>query len=232
MNEAEMIRLLSSVVMLGVVAELDEEAARVRVNADGMRTDWIPWGERRAGPGVRTWSAPEVGEQVVIACPYGDPSQAVVVGSVYQQTYAAPATQRTIHRTIYADGTVIEYDREAHAFKIDVGTGSVTVNCGNATVVASEDVTVECANASVTASEDVTVDCTSATVTSSGSVTLDTPTTHATGDLNVDGNVSVGGDVIAANVTAQTEVTAGAITLTGHHHTATGPSAPTTPAQP
>lgn len=223
MNEAELIRLLSSLVMVGVVAELDEEDARVRIDVDGMRTDWIPWGERRAGPGVRTWCAPEVNEQVVIVCPYGDPSQAVIVGSIYQQTCPAPANLRTIHRTIYADGTVIEYDREAHAFRIDVGTGSVTVNCGSATVVASEGVTVECATATVTASD---------------SVTLDTPTTHATGDLNVDGNVSVQGnadvvgDVTAANVTARTEVTAGAITLTGHRHTATGPTAPTTPAQP
>lgn len=211
MNEAELIRLLSSVVMVGVVAELDEEGARVRVDADGMRTDWIPWGERRAGPGMRTWFPPEVGEQVVIVCPYGDPSQGVIVGSIYQQTFAAPANLKTIHRTIYADGTVIEYDREAHSFKIDVGTGSVTVNCGNATVVASEDVTVECANATVTASD---------------SVTLDTPTTHATGNMNVDG------DITAANVTASGEVKAGNITLKGHKHTAQGATAPTTPAQP
>ena len=39
--------------MLGVVSELDEAQARVRVDCDGMRTDWIPWIERRAGPGLR-----------------------------------------------------------------------------------------------------------------------------------------------------------------------------------
>ncbi len=59
-------RLLGNVVLFGVIAETDAEQARVRVDADGLRTAWIPWGERRAGSGVRTWCMPELGEQVVL----------------------------------------------------------------------------------------------------------------------------------------------------------------------
>lgn len=237
MTSAEIIRLLSSLVLVGEVAELDEEGAHVRVDADGMRTDWIPWGERRAGAGVRTWCPPEVGEQVVMVCPYGDPSQGVIVASIYQDAYAAPANAKTIHRTTYADGTVIEYDRATHALKVDVGSGSVTINCATASVVASESVTVECESASVTASDDVAVECASATVTASESVTLDTPETVATGNLTVEGdiivegNANVEGDASAANVTASGEVTAGNIGLTSHHHMVSGPSGPTSPAQ-
>lgn len=180
--------------MLGVIAELDEAAARVRVNADGLLTDWIPWGERRAGPGVRTWSAPEVGEQVVVACPYGDPAQGVVLASVASDTYPPPADAKTVHRTTYADGTVVEYDRESHALTVNVGSGSVSVNCATATVTASD------------------------------SVTLDTPTTHATGDLKVDGKIDAGGDI-----TTPAEVTAGEIGLTTHKHPTAAIGSPSAP---
>lgn len=116
-------RLIGNLVMVGTIAELDEANARVRVNVDGMKTDWVPFTAARAGPGVRDWSAPEVGEQVVIACPYGDPAQAVVLGSVYQDAHGAPANLKTKHRTEYADGTFVEYDREAHQLVTDVNVG-------------------------------------------------------------------------------------------------------------
>lgn len=190
MSAAESLRLLGSVIMFGVVAELDELAARVRVDVDGLRTDWLPWTEHRAGPSARTWLAPDVGEQVVIACPYGDPSQGVVIGSVYRRSYPAPARSKAIHRTTYPDGSVAEYDSIASRLTVNIGVGSVVVNCATVTVNASE------------------------------SVELNTPTVHATGDLNVDGNVNARG-----------EVKAGSIGLKAHHHTAQGATAPTTAAQ-
>lgn len=162
---AEHARLIANLVIVGVVTELDEAAARVRVDADGMLTDWVPWLERRAGPGVRTWCPPEPGEQVMIACPYGDPAQAVVLGSVYRDAHPAPGDTKLVHRTVYADGSVVEYDREANALAVTVGSGSVTINCADATVNATD------------------------------SVTLNTPATHATGDLSVDGKIEAGGDI-------------------------------------
>lgn len=158
-------RLIGNMAMLGVVMELDESQALVRVSCDGMMTGWIPWTAIGAGPGVRVWSAPEVGEQVVVLSPYGDPAQGVVIGRVYQDDYPPPASVKTTHRTEYADGTVVEYDRAAHRYTIDVGAGSVVVNCKTATVTASE------------------------------SVTLDAPTTHLTGDLKVDGKIDADGTI-------------------------------------
>ena len=158
-------RLLGNVVLMGIVAEIDAEQARVRVDADGLRTAWLPWAERRTGPGVRTWCAPEVGEQVVLVCPYGDPAQAVVVGSIYRDAYPAPANAATLHRTIYADGSRVEYDRAAHALTVFVGEGTVTVHCKTATVTASE------------------------------SVTLDAPTVRATGDVAIDGRLTAQGEI-------------------------------------
>lgn len=158
-------RQIANLLMFGVVAELDEAQARVRVDCDGMLTDWIPWTASRAGPGVRTWCAPEVGEQVIVASPYGDPTQGVVIGSVYQEAHDAPANTKAKHRTEYADGSVVEYDRETTTLTVNIGSGTVIVNCATAEVHASE------------------------------SVTLDTPKTHATGDLKVDGKIEAGADI-------------------------------------
>jgi phage baseplate assembly protein V len=156
--------MIGAAIMFGVVADLDEANARVRVDCGGMRTDWIPWTER-AGPGVRTWSAPEVGAQVVVASPSGDPAQGVVIGGVFRDAHPAPANAKTVHRATFEDGTVIEYDREAHRITVDVGTGSVVINCDTATVTAQT------------------------------SVTVDTPTAHFTGDVNVDGKIAAGDDI-------------------------------------
>lgn len=158
-------RRLSTLSMMGVVLETDLAEARARVDADGLVTDWIPWVERRAGAGARTWHAPAVGEQVIILCPYGDPSQAVIVGSIYQEAHPAPADADTVDRTVYSDGSVVEYDSESTTLTVHVGSGKVIVHCATAEVHASE------------------------------SVTLDTPTTRATGDLKVDGKIEAGKDI-------------------------------------
>lgn len=161
---ADHARMIAGLLEVGVVAELDASRARVRVDAAGMLTDWLPW-ITRAGPGVREYGAYEVGEQVLIACPYGDPNQGVVVGAIYQDAYPAPANVATKRRTEYADGTVIEYDREQNQFSLHVGSGSVVIHCRTAVVSASE------------------------------SVTLDAPTTKATGDLEVSGAIQAGKDI-------------------------------------
>ncbi|WP_439447861.1 phage baseplate assembly protein V [Stenotrophomonas sp. ATs4] len=194
---AEHARLIGNLLMIGVVRELDEANGRVRVDADGMLTDWIHWLERRAGPGVRSWCAPEPGEQVVLACPYGDPGQALVLGSLYQDRFPAPADSHLRQRTEFADGSFVEYDRETTTLTVNVGSGKVIVNCASAQVIASE------------------------------SIVLDTPSVKATGDLDVTGAISAGKDISTPG-----DVKAGVIGLKSHMHTAQGPTAPTTPAQP
>jgi len=159
-------RMISCMVMIGTVDQLDEANARVTVDCNDLTTDWLPWLSRRAGPDA-DWAAPEPGEQVMVLCPYGDPSQGVVAGSIYQNAYPAPANVRTTWKKQFADGTTITYDRAAHAFTVDVGTGSVVINCATATVNATE------------------------------SITLNTPNTHCTGDLIADGDIKSGGNTIA-----------------------------------
>lgn len=165
-------RLLANMLMIGVVAELDEAAARVTLDVCGLRTDWIPWIVRRAGPDAEWW-APEIGEQVLVACPCGDPSQGVVVGSIYQSAFPAPANVKTVRRVTFADGSSVEYDREANRLQVDVaGAGLVVVNCKTATVVATEQ------------------------------VTLDTPEANCTGNVSVAGNFDVQGSTTVKGITS------------------------------
>jgi phage baseplate assembly protein V len=164
-------RMIACLAMIGTVNQLDEANARVTVDVDDMTTDWIPWGTRRAA-GDSDWWAPEPGEQVLVVSPYGDPSQGVVVCSIFQDGHPAPANVKTIWRKRFADGSTVSYDRAAHAMTVDVGTGTVTVNCDQATVKAAT------------------------------SVTLDAPTTHVMHDLVVDGNTKLNGNTAVKAITS------------------------------
>lgn len=124
MTEAE--RRLSNVVLLGQVAELDAERARVRVQAGPILTAWLPFATVRAGP-VRTWHAPEPGEQVVLVAPGGDLNQAVVVGSLYRDAYPPPADSADISRTEWKDGAALTYDRQLHHWHLSVPAGGKIV---------------------------------------------------------------------------------------------------------
>lgn len=159
----ELGRQMANLVRIGTISELDEASARVKVSAAGLTTDWLPWSASRAG-NTRQWSPPRVGEQVVLASPYGDLGQAVVIGSLFSDDKPAPATSKDQETTVYPDGSTVDYNSATNTLTVTVaGSGNVVINCKVATVVAET------------------------------SVTLDTPSTHCTGDLQVDGALSFGG---------------------------------------
>ncbi len=110
-------RRLANLVRLGRVAEADYEGALVRVASGDLLTGWLPWLTRRAGTDVDWW-APEVGEQVVVVSPFGEPSMGVVMAAVYQQAHPAPETSPDVRRVGFADGTTITHDRVAHRMSI------------------------------------------------------------------------------------------------------------------
>lgn len=183
-------RVQANLIRIGVVTAVDPVNALATMNFAGLESDWLPWGVARAG-GTRTASAPTVGEQRLVFSPYGDTSQAVIGQALYQDAHPAPSTSADDDGTEFPDGTRVFYNSATNTLQIDVaGDAKVIVNCKQATVKATT------------------------------SVTLDTPTVHATGSLQVDGNVTANGDV-----------NAGAISLKLHHHTAQGATAPTTAAQ-
>lgn len=190
---SELQRAQAGMVRLGTIIALDAANARVRVAAGGLETDWLPWVTARAGA-TRTWSAPRVGEQVVVLAESGNPSQGVVIPSIYQDAHPAPANSQDIEATVYPDGSRVEYDSASHTLTVTVGTGQVVVNCKSATV-----------------------NCETAAMKASTSVTLDTPNTICTGNLTVANSLAMGGGVGGGSmaINGPVEITGASLTHNG-----------------
>lgn len=114
-NTAELNRRLENLIRLGTIAELDPAAARVRVSAGGLLTDWLPW-FARAGED-REWDAPSVGEQCMLLSPSGDPALGVALVGLYSAQRQAPDSDPKIHSRTYRDGAFIEYDTASHTLR-------------------------------------------------------------------------------------------------------------------
>ncbi|HMM72857.1 MAG TPA: phage baseplate assembly protein V [Rhodocyclaceae bacterium] len=206
--QAENERILANMIRVGVIAQLDEVNARVTVRAGGLTTDWLPWLTMRAG-GDRTWWAPEPGEQVLVLSPYGDPAQAVVLPSIYQDAHPAPGNVRTTSRVEFKDGAFVQYDREGHHYHLDVPAGgSITLHIGSTTLL------LEDGKTTLTTPE----------------LLVDSPKSTFTGAVNVQGlltylagMVGKGGGGATASIQGSVAVTGGDVTadgvsLKGHTH--------------
>lgn len=111
----EIYRLLSNLIRLGTIAEVDHAAARCRVQSGAVLTAPLPWLSARAGAAAVTWDPPSIGEQVVMFSPGGDLCAAVVLVGIYSTAKPAPSASETLHTQHYTDGAVIEYDHASHA---------------------------------------------------------------------------------------------------------------------
>ena len=207
--QAETERILANMIRLGSVSALDEANARVQVKVGGLTTDWLPWLTSRAGA-TRTWSAPRIGEQVVVLAPYGDPAQAVALPAIYQDDYPAPANTKDAERVVFPDGSSVDYNSATNTLQIDVaGASKVIVNCKEATINAET------------------------------SVTLNTPQTTCKGKLTVEGLFTYlagmqgsTGSGAAATISGNVAFTGGSLTHNGKNigstHTHSDPQGGTT----
>ncbi|WP_018694440.1 phage baseplate assembly protein V [Algicola sagamiensis] len=119
---SELERQLSNLILIGSISNVDEQNALVQVVSGELETGWLPWLTRRAGNDIEYWS-PEVGEQVVLLCPDGDPELGVVLPALYQNQFPALDKCTSVHRVQYQNGAVIEYDREANQLKATLPSG-------------------------------------------------------------------------------------------------------------
>ncbi|MEX3924404.1 phage baseplate assembly protein V [Paraburkholderia sp. BR10936] len=179
---SEMARKLAQVVSWGVVTDIDLESDPPLIKCDcgGYGTDWVKWFAVRGGE-TRKWSPPTIGEEAVVFAPAGKSGTGFALVGFYGEG-DAPSNSPDVEMTLYPDGSTVAYDHAAHVLTVDVGSGSVVVNCNVATVKAAD------------------------------SVTLDTPKTHMTGDLVVDGNATVTKNLgVTGGMAVQGEGTDGAV---------------------
>jgi phage baseplate assembly protein V len=134
-------------IRLATIKSVDLENGLCVVSIDDeSETGPVKWMERRAGD-TATWSPPTIGEQVVLLCPDGEISGAVVLGGLSSENFPSPGTDLT-EVMKYKDGAVISYDPEAHILVADLPAGSEarliveTVNItGNVAITGKLDVT-------------------------------------------------------------------------------------------
>ena len=193
---------IEGVAAVGKVAEVDYTTARVRVDSGPIRTSWLPWLTEKA-QGDRTWHAPEVGEQVVILAPGGDLSNGVVLGAIHRAAQPPPADRPTVDRTVYADGAVIEYDRENALLHAKIPGDAKLDAGGSVDALVGEDVTVDAGGkADVKTGSSVSVE-------AGGNVTIDAPTVNINADVNITGKVTASKDIVGGE---------GQVSLNDHVH--------------
>lgn len=161
----------------------------------GMESAWLPvmvqW-----SLGAREFVMPTIGEQVVCLmddrCEWG-----VILGAVYSDADPPPdVPAKAWHRT-FPDGTILQYDPEAHELLAHV--------VGTATLEATGDVMVH---------SDA-----DATVQAGGTATVQAPTITLDGAVTVTGTLDVGGDAtFQSTIDATGEITSGTVALTAHVH--------------
>ncbi|EPW8574088.1 phage baseplate assembly protein V [Morganella morganii] len=138
LNELE--RLISNLLRVGVVEEVDTENMVCRVRVGRNLTDWIRWGADRAGAG-RSWWAPVAGEQVIIGAVNGELTTGFVLCSLYSDKNSAPShSAQAMHKT-FSDGAVIEYEPETGELTV-TGIKKATVNAAQKIDATAPEVTV------------------------------------------------------------------------------------------
>lgn len=122
MNLIELHRLLSNLLRVGAIASVDVGAARCRVRIGEITTAALPWLAQRAGDAA-AWSAPTVGEQVLVLSPGGDLAQGIVLSGLYQDAHPAPGSESGLHRFVAGDGAVLEYDENTSTLRATLPGG-------------------------------------------------------------------------------------------------------------
>lgn len=138
LNELE--RLISNLLRVGVVEEVNTKKMVCRVRTGDILTDWIRWVADRAGAG-RSWWAPVAGEQVIIGAVNGELTTAFVLCSLYSDKNSAPShSAQAMHKT-FSDGAVIEYEPETGELTV-TGIQKATVNAAQKIDATAPEVTV------------------------------------------------------------------------------------------
>lgn len=147
-------RNIQNALRTAVVAEVDLELIRVRVQfgdaadpASAFLSGWLPMVQPAASvcrAGVSSWAPPQVGDTVYVLCPGGDLALGQVLPVNFMRPDEAPFGDRaegyefgelgdprgTVWRKLFNDGTLIEYDNQAMAVRVETPGSILAHACG------------------------------------------------------------------------------------------------------
>jgi len=135
-------RRIANMIQVGTVVKTDYSGAgRYRVRIGDLLTGWLPYCQLRSNGDVSD-CALDKDEQVVVVAPSGELSQGFIIATLH--TDAAPALEDrgNVRRAVFADGTVMEYDRAKHHFNLSIASGSLTITAPQGITI-NGDVTVD-----------------------------------------------------------------------------------------
>lgn len=201
---SEILRLLQNLIRPGTIAEVDGAKARVTLGPK-LTSEWLSWATLRAGT-TRTWSAPTVGEQVLVLSPGGDLTRGTILPAIYSNDHDAPESDGAIHTTHYPDGAVVQYDHAAHILSANLPGGTAIITADK--VTSDAPTTICTGDLTVMGNLDVQQ---VATVT--GATALNGGVTAKAG--------AAGGTAVEVqgSIKATDDVLAGAVSLANHKHT-------------
>ncbi len=142
---------VSNLIQLVTVVAVDTETATIQVLLRDDTQLWVPWIASRAGS-VRHWSAPVIGEQLLLLCPAGDTEQAIAIPALYQDDFPAPGDDPNQHLTIYSDGARIGYNDKTHHLYAQLPEEGTTELISRGGITITGDITV---NGSLQATGDI-----------------------------------------------------------------------------
>ncbi|MGM7870450.1 phage baseplate assembly protein V [Yersinia enterocolitica] len=142
-------RLLANIIRIGIVSDVDLANGLCRVKMGDLETDWLNWLTLRAGR-VRFWSAPSLGEQVMVLSIGGELTTGFVLPAIFSDANPAPSQSPDAMVITFSDGACFEYEPETSHLAV---TGIAT-----AVIEASKSVNVTAPNITCTASVKITLD--------------------------------------------------------------------------
>ena len=169
-NQSDARRRIANLMLIGKVVEVDAAGVRARVKVGSMTTALLPWVSQRAAV-MNCWTAPAVGEQVLVVCHNGDPAQGVIVGSLNSADNPAPSCNPDLFKVVFSDGSYAEHDVADHEMKIH--------SAGKVELTAAGDV-----NAVTEAS---------AKITAAGKADVTAPAINLNGAVTITGSLAVTG---------------------------------------
>ncbi|WP_288444027.1 phage baseplate assembly protein V [uncultured Serratia sp.] len=115
---SELLRLLTNLIRIGTISEVDTENGLCRVQTGGLETTLLKWLTMRAGS-ARTWWAPSIGEQVLILSMAGELTTAFVLPAIFSDAHPAPSDSKGALVTEFPDGARFSYDPEVGAMTVE-----------------------------------------------------------------------------------------------------------------
>ncbi|MCG2614900.1 phage baseplate assembly protein V [Terrimonas sp. NA20] len=217
---------MSTELKYGIVCEVKPGFARISFEDDDIVSDWLPVLRRKTKTQKESWQL-DINEHVVCLmdchCEEG-----VVIGAIHSDVDTPDSNEHPAKfRKIFSDGTVIEYDSEAHKLTVDVKGDLKATTSGDSEIDAATNLKgkagakaiIEAPAIELTGMVKITgattivgaltVGAISVSAGSGGGGTMDIE-----GDMNIQGKIDATGDV-----------TAGGISVKLHKHTGvqTGP---------